>query len=72
MSRRNLTGNVVAGIFQKFDLGYAANFRLYRKKKPPIYEVKKISAPVALIYGNNDIIATKTVIMKTNALLYYN
>ncbi|XP_043269179.1 uncharacterized protein [Venturia canescens] len=47
--------NIKSGTFGKYDFGYAHNFRLYGKKKPPIYDLKKISAPVALIYGKGDI-----------------
>ncbi|XP_015112844.1 lipase 3 [Diachasma alloeum] len=46
--------NIRTGAFQQYDHGYIENFKLYGKKRPPSYDVKKITAPFALIYGAND------------------
>ncbi|XP_011301661.1 lipase 1 isoform X2 [Fopius arisanus] len=46
--------NIRTGVFQQYDYGYIQNFKLYSRKRPPVYDVKKITAPFALIYGPND------------------
>ncbi|XP_043268023.1 lipase 3-like isoform X2 [Venturia canescens] len=46
--------NIISGNFQHYDAGYIENFKLYGKKKPPIYDLRRISVPIALIYGHND------------------
>ncbi|XP_014598773.1 PREDICTED: lipase 3-like [Polistes canadensis] len=46
--------NYLTGNFEAYDYGYEGNVINYKTPKPPIYNVKKIVAPVALIYGLND------------------
>ncbi|XP_034952336.1 lipase 3-like [Chelonus insularis] len=40
--------------FTQYDYGYPLNFKIYGKKKPPIYDVKKITAKIAILYSEND------------------
>lgn len=40
------------GTFCEFDYGEIENLRRYNQKKPPCYNLKKITIPVALFYGN--------------------
>lgn len=49
------------GNLQKYDYDYFDNFYIYGQRTPPEYDVRKITAPVALCYGTNDPISTKTV-----------
>ncbi|XP_018563457.1 lipase 1-like [Anoplophora glabripennis] len=47
------------GKFQKYDWGPKENIRRYNSKIPPEYNLKNITAPVALFYGEADSVATK-------------
>lgn len=49
---------VVAGRFQKFDYGENKNTEVYGLKKPPVYPVGKITAPVAIFYSKEDWLAS--------------
>ncbi|CAG5076711.1 Similar to Lip3: Lipase 3 (Drosophila melanogaster) [Cotesia congregata] len=40
--------------FSQYDYGYIDNFKIYGKKRPPAYNLKKITTNVALIYSDND------------------
>ncbi|XP_053598432.1 uncharacterized protein LOC103570049 [Microplitis demolitor] len=42
--------------FRQYDYGYADNFKIYGKKKPPLYDLKKVTTNFSLIYANNDIL----------------
>lgn len=43
--------------FQRFDHGAIRNLQIYGSIRPPIYQLERISAPVALHYGRNDLFA---------------
>ncbi|CAG9093140.1 unnamed protein product [Plutella xylostella] len=40
--------------FQQYDYGEKRNMKTYGAKKPPEYELKKVTTPTLLIYGEND------------------
>lgn len=52
----------MAADFRQFDYGYAENFQRYNQKDPPAYNLSKITAPVALFIGKQDVVATPNVI----------
>ncbi|XP_025993961.1 lipase 3 [Solenopsis invicta] len=43
--------------FRNFDYGITENYKRYKQKIPPSYDLKKITAPIVLFYGENDAIA---------------
>lgn len=43
--------------FRQFDHGLLKNLQIYRSKSPPEYRLHQVSAPVALHYGLNDLLA---------------
>lgn len=49
--------NIITGEFKAFDYGFSGNMAHYGRSEPPAYDVRKITAPVALIYGKNDALA---------------
>nr|XP_050855587.1 lipase 3-like [Vespula vulgaris] len=51
--------NYLTGNFEAYDYGYEGNLIHYEKAKPPIYDVKKIVAPLALFYGINDVLTNE-------------
>ncbi|KAI4500663.1 hypothetical protein M0802_004255 [Mischocyttarus mexicanus] len=51
--------NYVTGNFEAYDYGYEDNLIHYKTPKPPTYKVNKIVAPVALIYGINDVLTSE-------------
>ncbi|XP_015172147.1 PREDICTED: uncharacterized protein LOC107064237 [Polistes dominula] len=51
--------NYLTGNFEAYDYGYEDNLINYKTPKPPIYNVKKIVAPTALIYGLNDALSNE-------------
>lgn len=53
---------VNSGKFRMFDFGMFGNLAKYGSMKPPKYDLSKITAPVALHYGDNDWLAAVKVI----------
>ncbi|KAL2713861.1 lipase 3 [Vespula squamosa] len=51
--------NYLTGNFEAYDYGYEGNLIHYKKAKPPVYDVKKIIAPLALFYGINDVLTNE-------------
>lgn len=49
--------------FQQYDYGKKTNQKIYGSNKPPKYDLSKISAPVAMYYGLNDLLAAEKVII---------
>jgi len=47
--------------FQAYDYGYIDNYKQYGQATPIMYELEKVTAPLAIFYGNNDILAQKRV-----------
>lgn len=52
---------IISGNFQNFDYGRLGNYELYKQATPAKYDLKKITAPIALFYGVNDVISLKSV-----------
>lgn len=50
---------IISGHFRHFDHGIMNNIRKYGRFTPPAYDLKKITAPVALFYASNDWLAAK-------------
>ncbi|XP_039306595.1 lipase 3 isoform X2 [Solenopsis invicta] len=40
--------------FRQYDYGEDENYRRYQQKTPPLYDFKKITAPIVLSYSDND------------------
>ena len=40
--------------FTKFDYGPDGNQERYGQPTPPVYDMSKVTAPVALVWGEND------------------
>lgn len=50
------------GYFRQYDHGLIGNIKAYGKVTPPKYDLSKITAPIYIIYSNNDwLSATKDV-----------
>lgn len=47
---------MILGRFEKFDYGPEKNMVVYGSEIPPEYDLKKVTAPVALYYGKNDLL----------------
>lgn len=47
----------ILGFFRPYDYGVTANRQKYGNRVPPSYNLKKVTAPVALYYGANDWLA---------------
>ncbi|KYN15823.1 PREDICTED: gastric triacylglycerol lipase-like isoform X1 [Trachymyrmex cornetzi] len=56
--------NMVTKKFQAYDYGYIGNYKHYKQATPITYDVKKITAPVAIFYGGNDLLALKSTIFE--------
>ncbi|KAL6424437.1 hypothetical protein ACFW04_009895 [Cataglyphis niger] len=53
--------NIITGNFQNFDYGRLGNYERYKQTTPARYDLKKITAPLALFYGLNDVLSIKSV-----------
>ncbi|ODM97071.1 Lipase 3 [Orchesella cincta] len=51
---------VNSGLFRKYDHGRAGNLEAYGQETPPEYDISKITAPVALWWGENDWLGVKS------------
>ncbi|CAL8103706.1 unnamed protein product [Orchesella dallaii] len=51
---------VMSGVFRKYDFGRATNLEVYGQVNPPEYDISKITAPVALYWGENDWLGVKS------------
>ncbi|XP_018048425.1 PREDICTED: lipase 3-like [Atta colombica] len=56
--------NMITKKFQTYDYGYADNYKQYEQISPLTYDFKKITAPLALFYGANDMIALKSNVLE--------
>ena len=52
---------IVAEKFQTYDNGYFDNYKKYGQMMPIMYDLKKVTAPLALYYSVNDVLAQKSV-----------
>ncbi|KAK8769043.1 hypothetical protein V5799_014491 [Amblyomma americanum] len=49
---------VKAKSFQKYDWGRKKNVKIYGQRRPPQYDLKKVTAPVAIYWGDGDVLTT--------------
>ncbi|XP_036150257.1 lipase 3 isoform X2 [Monomorium pharaonis] len=61
--------NIRANDFQNYDYGIAENYKQYKQKMPPSYDLKKITAPIVLFYGANDVIVRKENVLELSKRL---
>jgi lysosomal acid lipase/cholesteryl ester hydrolase len=52
---------VNSGNFCPFDYGKKKNMQIYGQDEPPPYNLKKVKAPVALFWAENDWLSAKQV-----------
>lgn len=52
---------LILGGFAQYDYGPERNKEIYGSEKPPQYNLSKILAPVAVYYGENDVLITNEV-----------
>ncbi|XP_071566394.1 lipase 3-like [Temnothorax nylanderi] len=50
--------NIRINDFRNYDYGIAENYKRYKQKTPPSYDLKKIIAPIILFYATNDMLVT--------------
>ncbi|XP_050061069.1 lipase 3-like isoform X2 [Aphis gossypii] len=60
---------ILKDTFGQYDYGRALNLRHYNSTEPPTYNLKSIRVPITLIYGENDILADTTDVLKLRAQL---
>ena len=48
-------------VFQHYDYGKKGNLERYGSPEPRIYDLSKVTAPIYLYYGLNDLISTPEV-----------
>ncbi|XP_011706830.1 PREDICTED: lipase 3-like, partial [Wasmannia auropunctata] len=56
--------NVITEKFQALDYGYFGNYKKYGQITPITYDLKKVTAPLAIFYGANDLLALKTNVLE--------
>ncbi|XP_018350333.1 PREDICTED: lipase 1-like isoform X2 [Trachymyrmex septentrionalis] len=56
--------NIITKKFQAYDYGYIGNYKHYKQATPITYDVEKITAPVAIFYGGNDLLALKSTVFE--------
>lgn len=57
----------ILGEFSRFDLNPIQNMKTYGTTSPPTYNLKNVSAPVAIYYAINDILVAAKVLTRTFA-----
>jgi len=57
--------NVGSEKFRHFDYGTSTNMDIYGSEEPPSYDLGKVSAPVALYFGDNDWLANRKDVLRT-------
>lgn len=50
-----------SGEFRQYDFGMLINLSKYGSFQPPEYDLRKVTCPVALFYGNNDWLVSERV-----------
>lgn len=53
--------STVADDFRNYDYGITENYKRYKQKTPPSYDLKKITVPIILFYSENDMVTPKEV-----------
>ncbi|KAG5324849.1 LIP1 Lipase, partial [Pseudoatta argentina] len=57
--------NMIIKKFQAYDYGYFGNYKRYGQIMPIIYDLNKVTVPLAIYYSTNDLIATKAPLRNT-------
>ncbi|XP_011702567.1 PREDICTED: lipase 1-like, partial [Wasmannia auropunctata] len=57
--------NIITEKFQAYDYGHFNNYKQYGQITPIMYDLKKITAPLALFYGANDLRTPKSSVLET-------
>ncbi|XP_012279911.1 lipase 3 [Orussus abietinus] len=60
MSFKHYVQNIQTVAFRAFDFGKEENRFRYHQEKPPEYDLSRVTAPVALIFGPNDNLVQKS------------
>ncbi|EZA54629.1 hypothetical protein DMN91_006684 [Ooceraea biroi] len=58
------TQNVLTKKFESYDYGPLDNYERYKQRTPITYDLKKITAPLALLSGASDVLATRTNVLR--------
>lgn len=53
--------NAATGDFREYDYGSEINRVKYGQTKPPLYDLKRVTTPIILMYGTKDIFGTPEV-----------
>lgn len=61
---------IFAGKFRQYDYGILGNLNKYHEFTPPSYNLKKVTAPVALYYASNDWLSSATVSLHVRILFF--
>jgi len=56
--------SIIVDDFYNYDYGIAENYKRYKQKTPPSYDLIKIIAPMILFYAANDMVTTEQIINK--------
>ncbi|XP_018343145.1 PREDICTED: LOW QUALITY PROTEIN: lipase 3-like, partial [Trachymyrmex septentrionalis] len=56
--------NIITEKFQAYDNGYFDNYKKYGQMMPIMYDLKKVTAPLALYYSVNDLLAPKSNVLE--------
>lgn len=60
---------IASGNFSQYDFGSSKNLEYYHQETPPVYDIKKVTAPVSLYYTENDFFAHPKDVMRLEAEL---
>lgn len=61
---------IFAGKFRQYDYGILGNLNKYHEFTPPSYNLKKVTAPIALYYASNDWLSSATVSLHVRILFF--
>ncbi|KAL0102709.1 hypothetical protein PUN28_018193 [Cardiocondyla obscurior] len=61
--------NIITQKFQTYDYGYFENYKHYNQTTPLTYNLLKVTAPLVLFYGANDLAALKPNVLETSTRL---
>lgn len=64
--------SIVTDDFRNYDYGIAENYKRYKQKTPPSYDLKKITAPMTLFYSTNDFVTTEEVTVFHSGSHFYS
>lgn len=58
-----------SGNFSQYDFGPSKNLEYYHQETPPLYDIRKVTAPVSLYYAMNDFFAHPDDVQKLDSEL---